>query len=108
MGKKGNTILKGLTGYVKAGRLTAIMGSTGIHFLSFFAPATLLLNSSNFGSGAGKSTFIDILAGRSKSGKISGTVLVNGVPPRSIFNKIGAYVLQQDLVMVRCFLASLT
>eukprot|EP01127_Copromyxa_protea_P023568 TRINITY_DN8860_c0_g1_i1.p1 TRINITY_DN8860_c0_g1~~TRINITY_DN8860_c0_g1_i1.p1 ORF type:complete len:616 (-),score=102.66 TRINITY_DN8860_c0_g1_i1:82-1779(-) len=66
-----------MTGYVKAGKLTAIMGSTG----------------------AGKSTFIDILAGRSKSGKIGGTVLVNGERPRSVFNKIGAYVLQQDLLI---------
>jgi ABC-type multidrug transport system ATPase subunit len=91
--KKGNKeILKGISGVVRPSRLTAVIGSTG----------TLLraLGSSHFVLGAGKSTFIDILAGRNKTGKVGGTVLLKGAPPSHVFNKVGAYVLQQDLLMV--------
>lgn len=50
--------------------------------------------------GAGKSTLIDIIAGRNKVGKIGGVVTINGEDPRKCFNKIGSYIQQSDLLMV--------
>ena len=59
---KGRTIQKRLlnqvTGYAKPGSVTALMGS----------------------SGAGKTTLMDVLAQRKSSGKVSGTISLNGVP----------------------------
>ena len=50
--------------------------------------------------GAGKSTFLDILAGKKKSGLVSGDVLVNGVKMASDkFRKICGYVDQEDLLV---------
>lgn len=48
-------VLKGISGYVPAGKLLAIMGP----------------------SGAGKSTLLDILASREKHGSISGRILAH-------------------------------
>jgi ABC-type multidrug transport system ATPase subunit len=39
-------------------------------------------------AGAGKTTLLDILAGRKKSGKVGGTVFVNGKPITSTFKRI--------------------
>lgn len=50
--------------------------------------------------GAGKSTFLDILAGKSKSGTLAGSVLVNGVKLNpSRFRLISGYVDQEDLLV---------
>lgn len=70
-------ILKNISGYVKAGTMLAVMGS----------------------SGAGKTTLLNLLAGRvtSTSAKATGQVLVNG--ERRDYHKFtrqAAYVLQDD------------
>lgn len=72
------TILDGITGHVKPGQVLAIMGA----------------------SGAGKSTFLDILARKNKKGLITGTTLVNGrqVKDEDFKNVIG-FVDQEDTLM---------
>ncbi|KAG8851333.1 hypothetical protein FRB96_009398 [Tulasnella sp. 330] len=73
-----NKILDGITGTVKNGQVMAIMGA----------------------SGAGKSTFLDILARKSKRGKVTGEILVNG---RQVadeeYTKIMGFVDQEDTLM---------
>ncbi|KAK3819691.1 MAG: hypothetical protein J3Q66DRAFT_296906 [Benniella sp.] len=54
--KNGLQILKGISGSAPAGVVLAVMGP----------------------SGAGKSTLVDILAGKTKGGKVSGQILLNG------------------------------
>ena len=74
----GRTILDNVSGSAKPGQLLAIMGA----------------------SGAGKSTFLDILARKNKKGTVSGTTLVNG---REIadddFKKVMGFVDQEDTLM---------
>ena len=71
-------ILDGVSGRVKSGQVMAIMGA----------------------SGAGKSTFLDILARKNKRGTVTGTTLVNG---REVsdneFRKVVGYVDQEDTLM---------
>ncbi|KAH9831656.1 uncharacterized protein C8Q71DRAFT_781859 [Rhodofomes roseus] len=72
------TILDSISGTVKPGQLMAIMGA----------------------SGAGKSTFLDILARKNKRGVVSGRTLVNG---REVadedFKKMMGFVDQEDTLM---------
>lgn len=77
--KLGNrTILDSIQGCAKPGQLMAIMGA----------------------SGAGKSTFLDILARKNKRGTVSGTMLVNGREVSSEeFRKVVGYVDQEDTLM---------
>ncbi|PPQ92595.1 hypothetical protein CVT25_007287 [Psilocybe cyanescens] len=74
----GRTILDNISGCVKPGQIMAIMGA----------------------SGAGKSTFLDILARKRKRGAVYGTTLVNGreVSDAEFRNVIG-YVDQEDTLM---------
>lgn len=71
-------ILSNISGCVKPGQIMAIMGA----------------------SGAGKSTFLDILARKKKRGDVSGTTLVNG---REVddeqFKKVVGFVDQEDTLM---------
>lgn len=72
------TILDSITGSVKPGQVMAIMGA----------------------SGAGKSTFLDILARKHKRGSVSGTTLVNGREVLdSEFKKVMGFVDQEDTLM---------
>ena len=71
-------ILDDISGSVKPGQLMAIMGA----------------------SGAGKSTFLDILARKRKRGLVTGRTLVNGREvPDSDFRKVMGFVDQEDTLM---------
>lgn len=72
------TILDNISGCVKPGQVMAIMGA----------------------SGAGKSTFLDLLARKNKQGEVSGVTLVNGreVSDAEFKNVIG-FVDQEDTLM---------
>ncbi|KAI0787590.1 hypothetical protein C8Q74DRAFT_1252688 [Fomes fomentarius] len=74
----GRPILSSISGCAKPGQLLAIMGA----------------------SGAGKSTFLDILARKNKKGMVGGKTLVNG---REIadadFKKVMGFVDQEDTLM---------
>jgi ABC-type multidrug transport system ATPase subunit len=72
------TILDSISGAVKPGQVMAIMGA----------------------SGAGKSTFLDILARKRKRGIVSGITLVNGREvPDAAFKKVIGFVDQEDTLM---------
>lgn len=71
-------ILDNISGCVKPGQVMAIMGA----------------------SGAGKSTFLDILARKNKRGQVGGTTLVNGREVADAqFKKVVGYVDQEDTLM---------
>ncbi|CAG8460097.1 9460_t:CDS:2 [Acaulospora colombiana] len=68
-------VLNSIHGMVRPGEVMAIMG----------------------GSGAGKTTFLDILARKNKAGVISGEIYVNGrTVEDEIFKKVVGYVDQED------------
>lgn len=74
----GRSILEGITGSVRPGQVLAILGS----------------------SGAGKSTFLDILARKRKRGIIGGSTLVNGREVSDAdFRKVIGFVDQEDTLM---------
>lgn len=68
-------LLSGINGHCNAGDLTALMGA----------------------SGAGKTTLMDVIAGRKTEGDIAGEILVNGVPKDETFGRMIGYVEQNDL-----------
>ncbi|EQL02664.1 ATP-binding cassette transporter ABC1 [Ophiocordyceps sinensis CO18] len=68
-------LLDHVSGWVKPGTLTALMGV----------------------SGAGKTTLLDCLASRTSMGVITGDMLVNGKPRDPSFQRKTGYVQQQDL-----------
>ncbi|KAH9868944.1 hypothetical protein J1614_008021 [Plenodomus biglobosus] len=68
-------LLDHVSGYVKPGTMTALMGV----------------------SGAGKTTLLDVLAERTTMGVITGSMFVNGAPLDSAFQRSTGYVQQQDL-----------
>lgn len=45
---------------------------------------------------AGKSTLLDILAGRKTTGEISGSILFNGMPRNNAVSRGSAYVMQDN------------
>jgi len=69
-------LLRDISGFAAPGRMTALMGS----------------------SGAGKTTLMDVIAGRKTVGYIDGDILVNGHPKDPLtFDKLTGYVEQQDI-----------
>lgn len=71
-------ILTHISGTVAPGQVLAIMGA----------------------SGAGKSTFLDILARRPKRGEVSGVTTVNGrIVPDDEFRRVSGFVDQEDTLM---------
>lgn len=68
-------LLDDVSGFVKPGTLTALMGV----------------------SGAGKTTLLDVLAQRTSVGVVTGDMFVNGKPLTSNFQRSTGYVQQQDL-----------
>lgn len=69
-------LLKGVSGAFRPGVLTALMGV----------------------SGAGKTTLMDVLAGRKTGGYISGNITINGYPKKQeTFARISGYCEQNDI-----------
>ena len=68
-------LLSDVFGYVKPGQLTALMGA----------------------SGAGKTTLLDVLAARKNIGIVEGSILVDGKPPGTAFQRGTAYAEQLDV-----------
>ncbi|OCL05443.1 hypothetical protein AOQ84DRAFT_390869 [Glonium stellatum] len=68
-------ILKGITGYVRRGQLTALCGA----------------------SGAGKTTLLSALSQTNFAGRLGGEVLFYGKPPGAEFKKITGFAQQMDL-----------
>ena len=75
-GTEPRMLLNHTFGFAKPGMMTALMGA----------------------SGAGKSTLLDVLAGKKTGGTITGTILVNGLPPdyAGSFSRVAGYVEQYD------------
>ncbi|GMF55131.1 unnamed protein product [Phytophthora fragariaefolia] len=69
-------LLRGITAHFEPGRMVALMGS----------------------SGAGKTTLMDVIAGRKTGGRIVGDIIVNGEPKNPAnFSRITAYCEQMDI-----------
>ena len=83
-GKK--VLLEDVQGYVKPGRLTALMGGT----FSIAMQVTVE-------SGAGKTTLLNCLAQRVGTGVITGEMLVDGRPLPKSFQRSTGYVEQLDV-----------
>ncbi|KAJ5223409.1 hypothetical protein N7468_007951 [Penicillium chermesinum] len=67
-------LLDHVYGYVQPGKLTALMGA----------------------SGAGKTTLLDVLAARKNIGVVTGSILVDGKPPGTSFQRGTSYAEQLD------------
>ncbi|RLN21452.1 hypothetical protein BBJ28_00021442 [Nothophytophthora sp. Chile5] len=77
-GRKGEDIdlLQGVSGFARPGTMTALMGS----------------------SGAGKTTLMDVIAGRKTGGKIRGKILLNGHPATDLaVRRCTGYCEQMDI-----------
>ncbi|KAJ5365460.1 multidrug resistance protein CDR1 [Penicillium concentricum] len=72
---KETQLLQGVSGFIKQGQLTAIMGT----------------------SGAGKTTLMDVLAQRKDSGRIGGSIMINGKPQGISFQRTTGYCEQNDI-----------
>ena len=69
-------LLKGVSGTFRPGVLTALMGVTG----------------------AGKTTLMDVLAGRKTGGYIEGNIMISGYPKKQeTFARISGYCEQTDI-----------
>ena len=91
-------ILKGISGIARPGEVFAILGSSGfatLHDLETMPTHRYQLYR------AGKTTLLDILAGRVKAtGTLTGDILVNGhALDKSKFKYASAYVMQDDVLL---------
>ena len=118
-------LLHGIDGFSMAGSLTALVGSSGAgqthlssphqqphrhvsHIIEaikscvrtdpFLSPVCLSLRSGLFVNLTGKTTLMDVIAGRKTQGTIEGSILVNGYPKQiRTFNRLCGYVEQTDV-----------
>uniref|UniRef100_A0A9I9DYM5 ABC transporter domain-containing protein n=1 Tax=Cucumis melo TaxID=3656 RepID=A0A9I9DYM5_CUCME len=75
-----SVLLKGISGVFKPGVLTALMGVSGV----------------------GKTTLMDVLAGRKTGGYIEGNIKISGYPKKQeTFARILGYCEQNDISMVK-------
>ena len=74
-GKVQRRLLSEVNGWIRPGKLTALMGATG----------------------AGKTTLLDVLSGRTTTGNLIGEIYYNGQPRRTDFQRKTGYVQQQDI-----------
>ena len=74
-GSQEKQLLNKVSGYVKPGQLTALMGA----------------------SGAGKTTLLDNLSQRKHDGRTTGDILINGSPPGRSFARSCGFCMQQDI-----------
>lgn len=83
-------MLAGVTGKIRHGRVTAVMGPSGA---GIFALKFLL-------TWSGKTTFLTTLSGKVASGKVTGDVLING-QKKDIkdFKKDIGFVPQEDIML---------
>eukprot|EP00667_Euglena_gracilis_P000604 EG_transcript_604 len=73
----GRRVLHDLSGFAAPGTITGLMGA----------------------SGSGKTTFLNVLAGRKTTGTVHGTILLNGQPlPPALFHRFAAIVDQAPLL----------
>ncbi|KAJ5187570.1 hypothetical protein N7449_010564 [Penicillium cf. viridicatum] len=68
-------LLNGVSGYVKPGQLTALMGA----------------------SGAGKTTLLDTISQRKSTGRVEGEMLLGGKPLGGAFSRSCGFCMQQDV-----------
>lgn len=87
-------LLNGITGLVKPGMLTALMGASGetslcetqyVQFLTYNSP------------GAGKTTLLDTISKRKTVGKIEGELLIDGKALDSSFSRRTGFAQQGDV-----------
>ncbi|KAF7796484.1 hypothetical protein EIP86_007661 [Pleurotus ostreatoroseus] len=87
-------VLDNVSGVVHPGQMMAVLGPSGAYFTSLhFLPAISKLTVF-YSPGAGKTTLIEILAGRSKIGRTTGTVSFPGHHGRPLIG----FVPQQDIL----------
>ncbi|KAJ5743391.1 hypothetical protein N7533_010493 [Penicillium manginii] len=75
IGSSEKQLLTEVSGYVRSGQLTALMGA----------------------SGAGKTTLLDTISQRKSEGRVEGELLLNGKPLDRTFARSCGFVLQQDV-----------
>ncbi|CAI7665813.1 unnamed protein product [Penicillium viridicatum] len=68
-------LLNNVSGYVKPGQLTALMGA----------------------SGAGKTTLLDTISQRKSTGRVEGNMRMGGQPPGDAFSRSCGFCMQQDV-----------
>ena len=73
--EQGQVRLSSISGYILPGMLIGVLGAPD----------------------AGVTTFLNVLTGRQKGGKVYGEVLVNGKPPSAGFERTVGYVVKDDL-----------
>lgn len=97
-GRGFKTILKGINGKFRSSELCAIMGPSG-RIILFRCYNRWITIWSSFGTGAGKSTLMNILAGY-KTSNLTGKVLING-KERNLrrFRKLSCYIMQDDQLL---------